>query len=53
MKKLELVKKDLEAKNLFLKEQSREKGTLRIELKAARAAIGRAESVVHGFAERV
>lgn len=50
-KRLELFKMDLEAKEPVLKDQSRNNGTLEVELKAARAAIGRGKRVIHDFAE--
>lgn len=49
---LELDKEELETKELVLKEQCRDEGTLQIDLKAARAEIGRDERVIHNFANR-
>lgn len=52
-KEQELVNKDLEAKKSVLKKQSLDKGTVEIELKAARAAVGREERVIRDFFDHV
>lgn len=52
-KELELVMKDLKAKELVVKERDHDKPTLEIELKAASGAIRQGETVIHDSAERI
>lgn len=52
-KEQELVKRDLEAKELVVEERCSNKITLKMELKTARAVIGRRKMVIHDFTKRV